>query len=147
MKSTGIIRRIDDLGRVVIPREVRRALRIKEGDPLELYTYEGGVYFKPYLGEFRQFLDRFRPIQLMLYKRGLSTALFADDGWAEGSQSLRYIDPAQVARYDLGTWGGFKLQIGFLAQDLQTSEVNVEIILATAAHILIEIAREIWGGE
>lgn len=42
MKATGIIRRIDDLGRVVIPKEIRRSLRIKEGDPLELYTTNNG---------------------------------------------------------------------------------------------------------
>ena len=38
MKATGIVRRIDDLGRVVIPKEIRRSMRIKEGDPLEIYT-------------------------------------------------------------------------------------------------------------
>ena len=48
MRATGIIRRIDDLGRVVIPREIRRTLRIKEGDPLEIYTCEGGVTFRKY---------------------------------------------------------------------------------------------------
>lgn len=49
MKATGIVRRIDDLGRVVIPKEIRRNLRIKEGDPLELYiTTEGDVAFKKY---------------------------------------------------------------------------------------------------
>ena len=48
MKATGIVRRIDDLGRVVIPREIRRSLRIREGDPLELYTQDGAVTFKKY---------------------------------------------------------------------------------------------------
>ncbi len=48
MKATGIIRRIDDLGRVVIPKEIRRYLSIKEGDAFEIYTVEGGVYFVPY---------------------------------------------------------------------------------------------------
>ena len=48
MKATGIVRRIDDLGRIVIPKEIRRSLRIREGDPLEIYTIEGGVCFKPY---------------------------------------------------------------------------------------------------
>ena len=38
MKATGIVRRIDDLGRVVIPKEIRRTMRIREGDPLEIYT-------------------------------------------------------------------------------------------------------------
>lgn len=49
MKATGIVRRIDDLGRVVIPKEIRRSLRIREGDPLELYTTsEGEVVLKKY---------------------------------------------------------------------------------------------------
>ena len=49
MKATGIVRRIDDLGRVVIPKEIRRTLRIREGDPLEIYTdREGEVIFKKY---------------------------------------------------------------------------------------------------
>ena len=47
MKATGIVRRIDDLGRVVIPKEIRRTMRIREGDPLEIYTdREGEVIFK-----------------------------------------------------------------------------------------------------
>ncbi len=49
MKATGIVRRIDDLGRVVIPKEIRRTMRIREGDSLEIYTdKEGEVIFKKY---------------------------------------------------------------------------------------------------
>ena len=49
MKATGIVRRIDDLGRVVIPKEIRRTMRIREGDPLEIYTdRDGSVIFKKY---------------------------------------------------------------------------------------------------
>ena len=49
MKATGIVRRIDDLGRVVIPKEIRRTLRIREGDPLEIFTNtDGGVIFRKY---------------------------------------------------------------------------------------------------
>ena len=49
MKATGIVRRIDDLGRVVIPKEIRRTMRIREGDPLEIYTdKDGGVIFRKY---------------------------------------------------------------------------------------------------
>ena len=64
MKATGIVRRIDDLGRVVIPKEIRRTLRIREGDPLEIYTdREGEVILKKYspindLGEFaREYVE------------------------------------------------------------------------------------------
>ena len=58
MKATGIVRRIDDLGRVVIPKEIRRTMRIREGDPLEIYTNSGGeVIFKKYspMGELASF--------------------------------------------------------------------------------------------
>lgn len=49
-RKTGIVRRIDDLGRVVIPKEIRRKLNIREGEPLEItYTNDGGVFFRKYL--------------------------------------------------------------------------------------------------
>ncbi len=59
MKATGIVRRIDDLGRVVIPKEIRRTLRIREGAPLEIYTgKDGEVIFKKYspVGELGDFV-------------------------------------------------------------------------------------------
>lgn len=58
MKATGIVRRIDDLGRVVIPKEIRRTMRIREGDPLEIYTdRDGSVIFRKYslLGGLNEF--------------------------------------------------------------------------------------------
>ena len=58
MKATGIVRRIDDLGRVVIPKEIRRTMRIREGDPLEIFTdNDGEVVFKKYspVGEMTPF--------------------------------------------------------------------------------------------
>ncbi len=58
MKATGIVRRIDDLGRVVIPKEIRRTMRIREGDPLEIFTdRDGEVIFKKYspIGELSDF--------------------------------------------------------------------------------------------
>ena len=48
MKATGIVRRIDELGRVVIPKEIRRTLRIREGDPLELFTDRDELMLKKY---------------------------------------------------------------------------------------------------
>ena len=62
MKATGIVRRIDDLGRVVIPKEIRRTMRIREGDPLEIYTdREGEVIFKKYspIGELTGFATQY----------------------------------------------------------------------------------------
>lgn len=60
MKATGIVRRIDDLGRIVIPKEIRRSLNIREGDPLELFTMDGGVCFKKYsfISENQIFFDK-----------------------------------------------------------------------------------------
>ena len=61
MKATGIVRRIDDLGRVVIPKEIRRTMRIREGDPLEIYTEKDGeVIFKKYspMGELSTFVEQ-----------------------------------------------------------------------------------------
>ena len=65
MKATGIVRRIDDLGRVVIPKEIRRTLRIREGDPLEIYTdTDGEVIFKKYspVGEMSAFATQYAEV-------------------------------------------------------------------------------------
>ncbi len=62
MKATGIVRRIDDLGRVVVPKEIRRTLKIREGDPLEIYTdHEGEIVLKKYspMGEIRLFAAQY----------------------------------------------------------------------------------------
>ena len=65
MKATGIVRRIDDLGRVVIPKEIRRTMRIREGDPLEIYTAaDGEVIFKKYspMGDFAEFTAQYAEV-------------------------------------------------------------------------------------
>lgn len=63
MKATGLVRRIDDLGRVVIPKEVRSNMAIKEGDPLEIYTTNDGfVCFKKYVAHINRFVERCEPI-------------------------------------------------------------------------------------
>ena len=62
MKATGVVRRIDDLGRVVIPKEIRKTLRIKEGDPLEIFTdKEGEIILKKYspIGELSEFATEY----------------------------------------------------------------------------------------
>lgn len=53
MKPTGLIRRIDDLGRVVIPKEIRQRIHIVDGDPLEIFLLDGGVIFKKYAPSYR----------------------------------------------------------------------------------------------
>lgn len=62
MKATGIVRRIDDLGRVVVPKEIRRTLRIREGDPLEIFTEQNGaIVLKKYspIGELSTFAAQY----------------------------------------------------------------------------------------
>lgn len=62
MKATGIVRRIDDLGRVVVPKEIRRTMRIREGDPLEIFTdNEGEIILKKYspIGELSPFSKQY----------------------------------------------------------------------------------------
>lgn len=78
MKATGIVRRIDDLGRVVIPKEIRRTLRIREGDPLEIFTdHEGEIILKKYspIGEIAIFAKQYAD---SLAQVSLHAALIAD---------------------------------------------------------------------
>lgn len=65
MRATGIVRRIDDLGRVVVPKEIRRVLRIREGDPLEIFTdHEGEIVLKKYspIGEMGEFARQYAEV-------------------------------------------------------------------------------------
>ena len=76
MKATGIVRHIDDLGRVVIPKEIRRTMRIREGDPLEIYTEKDGeVIFKKYspMGELGDYAAQF--CETMYKNTGCPTAM------------------------------------------------------------------------
>ena len=62
MKATGVVRRIDDLGRIVIPKEIRKTLRVKEGSPLEIFTdREGQIILKKYspIGELSEFATEY----------------------------------------------------------------------------------------
>ena len=78
MKATGIVRRIDDLGRVVIPKEIRNTLHIRESDPLEIYTGDSGeVIFKKYsaIGEIPTFANKFAEL---LHKEISAPVLITD---------------------------------------------------------------------
>lgn len=78
MKATGIVRRIDDLGRIVIPKEIRRTLRIRESDPLEIFTdREGEIILKKYspIGEMSSFAKQYAE---SLSQAAGKAALFSD---------------------------------------------------------------------
>ena len=80
MKATGIVRRIDDLGRIVIPKEIRKNLNIKEGDPLELYTTEDGeVVFKKYALAEEKDWEKAKDIICALYPE-ISFAFYDSNG-------------------------------------------------------------------
>ena len=85
MKATGIVRRIDDLGRVVIPKEIRRTLRIREGDPLEIFVdRDGEVILKKYspiseLGDFAKEYAKQKGYKLVLtYSKAAPGVLYVD---------------------------------------------------------------------
>lgn len=90
MKATGIVRRIDDLGRIVIPKEIRRTLRIHEGDPLEIYTEsDGTVIFKKYspIGELSEFASQYA--ESLNKSTGLLTCITDKDSVIAASGSGR----------------------------------------------------------
>ena len=106
MKATGIIRRIDDLGRVVIPREIRRSLKIREGDPLEILIEKNCVCFKKYstLGSFSEDIlrvaqdmaQRTFKHQIAIYDRDSkisgpnSYSSYVDESWEDKRTPFKY---------------------------------------------------------
>lgn len=77
MKATGIVRRVDDLGRVIIPKEIRRTMKIREGDPLELYTNtDGSVTFKRYVPIGEKDFKKAKQIVSAILPKGVHFALY-----------------------------------------------------------------------
>lgn len=114
MKATGIVRRIDDLGRVVIPKEIRRTLRIREGDPLEIFTdREGEIILKKYspIGELSEFAKE--------YTESLSHTM---------GHTVCIADKDQI----IAVSGGSKKE--FLEKNLSS---ELEKVLQERAHIII----------
>ena len=106
MKATGIVRRIDDLGRVVIPRDIRRSLKIREGDPLEILIEKNCVCFKKYstLGSFSEDIlrvaqdmaQRTFKHQIAIYNRDSkisgpnSYSSYVDESWEDKRTPFKY---------------------------------------------------------
>lgn len=139
MKATGIIRRTDDLGRVVIPKEIRRTLKIREGDPLEIYIEKDCVCFKKYsvLGEMDNETLRIslamaknsglRPIAIYdrdTKLRGLENfPLYAPDEWESERKPFAYKNTYGV--YPIMTDGDL---MGYVVCDLRNMGCEMGMI-------------------
>lgn len=88
MKATGIIRRVDELGRVVIPKEVRRTLKIQEGDPLEIFLDRDYVCFKKYEGHINYFTDIIAPVLRDAESEGLTITLYYNEVKIAGGKNM-----------------------------------------------------------
>lgn len=135
MKATGIVRRIDDLGRVVIPKEIRRSLRVREGDPLELYIVDGGVVFKKYfpMGEWA---TTFEKCSKTLTSLGVPNAWYDRDEIIAGSTRIfPNKAPDEIARdpfeFDNATFLPFWVDgdlCGYVAVSPIDAKERIEII-------------------
>ena len=97
MKATGIVRRIDDLGRVVIPKEIRKTLKIKEGTPLEIFTdREGQIILKKYspIGELNNFAEEYA--EALVQTTGL-TACITDRDVVVAAAGSRELDGKEIS--------------------------------------------------
>jgi AbrB family transcriptional regulator (stage V sporulation protein T) len=129
MKATGIVRRIDDLGRIVIPKEIRRTLRIRESDPLEIFTdREGEIILKKYspIGEMTTFAKQ-----------------YADSLAQVSGHAALIADRDQF----IAVSGGFKHVMGkSLSRDLEDKINNRETVIASRGDKnFIMIASDMTG--
>ena len=140
MKATGIVRRIDDLGRVVIPREIRRTLGIKEGDPLKIYTTDDGVVFKKYQADIDELRQTYDLLNTVLYKKGIVTALYYDGYKISGHPSLAEQED-KVFVLDCGSRYTRRIALGHNCSMLTNEE---DTMLRMAALTIRQKAMEIW---
>lgn len=140
MKATGIVRRIDDLGRIVIPEEIRRTLHIREGDPLELFLDNDGLYLQKYftLGALKD--EYFRIATTMAEKSNLhpiaiyDTAMklcggqrfpiFVPDFWEENNEQM-FIFYNSYGIYKISNSDGV---VGYIACELDDIGCEMEMI-------------------
>ena len=135
MRSTGIVRRIDDLGRVVIPKEIRRTLKIKEGDPLELYVNDGMVCFKKYAPD--NLNDLAEEVRAALGKMGIKSQVYDSDGDAltNAKQFHREVDLDSNRWYAITNESGDTLAYVFAEAeptDVQKAQIEAVAIMASA---------------
>lgn len=140
MKATGIVRRIDDLGRVVIPKEVRRTLGIREGDPLEIFTDTDCVCFKKYQADLDELTATYDLLNTVLYKKGIVTALYYDGYKISGHPSFPEHED-KVFILDCGSRDARHFSLGHKYSALTNEE---DTLLRMAALTIRQKAIEIW---
>lgn len=138
MKATGIIRRVDDLGRIVIPKEVRRTLHIKEGDPLEIYTDNQAVCFKKY-SPIPDYIPMVTACIETLRKKGVGCALYDSSdckvcGDRTAPEEMEY-DAFNPNHYAINVDGDF---CGYLAvsSEISSKQPLVEFTISVLARMM-----------
>lgn len=96
MKATGIVRRIDDLGRVVIPKEIRRMMKIREGDPLEIFiNSDGSVTFKRYDPIYKKDYEKAKKILRAILPNEVHFALYDLYGDIQTATNIKQFENEQ----------------------------------------------------
>ena len=128
MRATGIVRRIDDLGRVVIPKEIRRSMKIKEGDALEIYTdREGCVIFKKYQND--ELAPLGESIVKTLRKNGITASVYNAYGDKVAGNGAYDID-TDLDDDCLFAIKSFEDTLGFVSVDVEPTPED-KIIIGT----------------
>ena len=143
MKATGIIRRIDDLGRVVIPKEIRRTLKIKEGDPLEIFLDRDYVCFKKYEGHINYFTDIIAPVIKDAASEGLAITLYYDEVKIVGGRNMPMTieEAAELGTvHGLGLVDGKEMQaiVGGCGSETAVAKMYLRIIYRMAQKAMEE---------
>ena len=140
MRATGIIRRVDDLGRVVIPKEVRRALKISVGEPLEIYMNGNDeVIFKKYQHD--DFVGIGKSIIKVLNDNGIVASIYNRDGEkiegkGEYSIDIELVDEVTFPILDKEL---YNFNLGYIVVNTvpnETDKIIIETVVSMASHYL-----------
>jgi AbrB family transcriptional regulator (stage V sporulation protein T) len=152
MKATGIVRRIDDLGRVVIPKEIRRVLRLREGDPLEIFTEKDGeVIFKKYspMGELAEFAAQIceslhktagaTAVTVEIKEGGLSFIRVADNGCGISEEDLKKVKQKFFRANHIKRGSGIGLAVADEIISLHGGSVDIKSTIGKGTQVIISI--------
>lgn len=144
MKATGIVRRIDDLGRIVIPKEVRRTMNIREGDPIEIYLDNGGILLKKYvpLGDISsQTLATYNALKAM----NIKCAIYDNNGMkVHGSKELPYeidIDEMEETTNRVTHIKNENDIVGYILSTTETNDAQKQCIKLAAGILSAELGE------